>query len=161
MTGVAGSTEHFADSGGTASGFVQALYRDVLGRSGSAGSVTYWTDRLSALDHGQDPGGAAATTAREALVNEFLATPEAQRLLANNPTNSALAEVTGNGFNHLPSLQGGLNTQAQNQFFAEFEGNPTYDTAVRDLLDRPVYQTGPGAGSNPGSSFANPGSGLA
>ena len=97
------------------------------------------------------------------LVNEFLATPEAQQLLASNSTNSALAAATGNGFNNFNNLfyQGGLNTQAQNQFFAEFEGNPAYDTAVRDLLSHSTYLTGPGAGSNPGPSFANPGSGVA
>lgn len=163
LIGVVGSPEYFSNAGGTANGFVQALYHDILGRSGSTAGVTYWTDRLNTLDHGQDAGGAGSTPAREALVNEFLATPEAQQLLASNSTNSALAAATGNGFNNFNNLfyQGGLNTQAQNQFFAEFEGNPAYDTAVRDLLSHSTYLTGPGAGSNPGPSFANPGSGVA
>lgn len=157
IVGIAGSTEYYADGGGTPSGFVQALYRDLLGRSAGASGVTYWTDRLNALDRGQEPASAAA--ARETLVRELLATPEAQQLLANNPTNSALAQVTGNGFNNL-TFEQNMNAQAQNQFFAEFEGNPGYDTAVRDLLSHSTYLTGPGAGSNPGPSFGNPGSGM-
>ncbi|HEX5445321.1 MAG TPA: DUF4214 domain-containing protein, partial [Pirellulales bacterium] len=163
LIGVVGSHEYYADAGGTPSGFVNALYHDLLGRSAAPSAVSYWTDRLSALDHGQDAGSGASTPARQMLVGEFLATPEAQQLLASNSTNSALAAATGNGYDNFNNLfyEGGLNTQAQNQFFAQFEGNPAYNTAVRDLLTHSTYLTGPGAGSNPGPSFANPGSGVA
>lgn len=163
LIGVVGSHEYYANAGGTPNGFVQALYHDLLGRSAGADAVSYWTDRLSALDHGQDAGSSASAPARQMLVSEFLATPEAQQLLASNATNSALAAATNNGFDSFNSLffEGGLNTQAQNQFFAEFEGNPAFDTAVRDLITHSTYLTGPGAGSNPGPSFANPGSGVA
>lgn len=163
LIGVVGSQEYYADAGGSPQAFVQALYRDLLGRSGGASGVTYWTDRLGALDHGQDAGSAASTQARQMLASEFLATPEAQQLLASNSTDSALGAATGGGYANFENLffEGGLNTQAQNQFFAQYEGNPTYDTAVRDLLSHSTYQTGPGAGSNPGPTFANPGSGAA
>lgn len=163
LIGVVGSHEYYANAGGTPSGFVQALYHDLLGRSAATDAVSYWTDRLNSLDHGQDAGSNASAPARQMLVSEFLATPEAQQLLASNTTNSALAAATGNGYDNFSNLfyEGGLNTQAQNQFFAQFEGNPAYNTAVRDLITHSTYLTGPGAGNNPGPSFANPGSGLA
>ena len=43
------SDEYDVDAGGTDGGWVQALYRDVLGRPAQSGEVTYWATRASSI----------------------------------------------------------------------------------------------------------------
>lgn len=42
------SQEYFARSGGTDQGWIQALYRDLLGRAADGGGVSYWVGQLGA-----------------------------------------------------------------------------------------------------------------
>src|SRR5487761_1086456 len=46
-TSLIASPEYYANHGGSDSGFVMALYQDVLSRSASAGDVAYWDSQLA------------------------------------------------------------------------------------------------------------------
>jgi hypothetical protein len=54
---ILGSGEFYADSGGTAEGFVTALYSDLLGRAPDSGGLAYWEGQLSS---GTTPTSVAA-----------------------------------------------------------------------------------------------------
>jgi hypothetical protein len=71
--GFIGSAEYIQDHGGTAQGWVQGLYQDVLGRSPDAKGLAYWVGQLGS---GASP---------EAVAYGFAASPEreAQRVTAD------------------------------------------------------------------------------
>lgn len=47
LEGILGSAEFYTDSGGTAAGFVTALYGDLLGRAPDPGGLAFWENALS------------------------------------------------------------------------------------------------------------------
>jgi hypothetical protein len=47
VAGLAASAEYWNDAGGTSTGFVSALYRDLLGRAASGGEAEYWAGLLT------------------------------------------------------------------------------------------------------------------
>src|SRR5439155_18753112 len=70
--GILGSDEYFARAGGTMNGFIAALYRDVLGRSGSASEIQGWIQT------------AAAGLSRSTLASLFIGSAEANQLLVQS-----------------------------------------------------------------------------
>jgi hypothetical protein len=48
VEGIMGSPEFYADAGGTPSGFVTALYTDLLGRAADPGGLASWVGQLNA-----------------------------------------------------------------------------------------------------------------
>src|SRR5262249_23498903 len=102
---IAGSQEYFTRAGGTDSGFMTALYRDLLGRATDSTSA-FWVNLIG-------------SKGRDDVVSELLLTPEgaseffngnSEPLLGNarvasagavQTGNYALANVTGNGWANL------------------------------------------------------------
>ncbi|HQU41918.1 MAG TPA: DUF4214 domain-containing protein, partial [Pirellulales bacterium] len=79
LAGILGSDEYYADAGKTASGFVHALYRDLLGRAVDQGS-SFWADFFTSPPSFLPP----ITSLRDfrvALAEIFLSTPEAEHKL--------------------------------------------------------------------------------
>jgi len=63
LRGILGSAEFYADSGGTATGLVTALYEDLLGRPPDPGGLAYWEGQIAAgASHGTVVGGIASST---------------------------------------------------------------------------------------------------
>ncbi|NTW41761.1 MAG: DUF4214 domain-containing protein, partial [Cellulomonadaceae bacterium] len=46
------SDEYFDDAGGTSTAYVAQLYRDILGREGSAPDVAYWAGTIASVGRG-------------------------------------------------------------------------------------------------------------
>ncbi|HJT30731.1 MAG TPA: DUF4214 domain-containing protein, partial [Pirellulales bacterium] len=102
---IAGAQEYFTRAGGTASGFVTALYRDLLGRDTDATSA-YWVDQVGRVGRDNVVSGLLLTSegANKFFNGDFLT------LLGNAPVaspgsvqtgNYALANLTGNGWANL------------------------------------------------------------
>jgi hypothetical protein len=64
LEGILGSTEFYTDAGSSPAGFVEALYRDLLGRAADPGGLTHWEAEL------------AAGAAPSAVVSGFLSSEE-------------------------------------------------------------------------------------
>lgn len=124
---IVGSTEYANLHGGASKDFVDALYQDVLGRPADASGESYWTGQA---------GNPAVP--RSAIVQAFVDSPEADHLLLTNPTGSALASVTGDGWDTL-DFQGALTQRAQDFFFAQLAGQTPYDDVIRNLLEVGQY----------------------
>jgi hypothetical protein len=154
LAGIVGSDEFYADAGGTAQGFVNALYQDLFGRVGDSGGVDFWTGVVE-----------AAPNSRDTIVQAFLSSPEAAHLLldsfypapggtASNPLPAPgngvdagafdLAVVTGDGWENL-YLQGPFDSQPQgnDQFFAELAAGASWDDIQLQLLQTDQYYTNP------------------
>lgn len=147
---IIGSHEYYQNNGGTDAGFVDALYRDLLGRSPSAQAQAYWVGQLQSLDQASGAGDGSA--ARSQIVLDMLSTPEARGLLLNNPTGNALANVTGGGFERL--YGDNFASQAQQVVFADFAASPTYEAEINNLITQGAFYDrtlgiGPGPGNNP------------
>lgn len=148
---ILGSQEYYQGNGGTDASYVDALYRDLLGRSPSAQAQGYWVSQIQSLDHSNNAGDGSA--ARSQIVLDILSTPEARGLLLNNPTGSALANVTGGGFENL-FYGDSLSSQAQQAVFADFATSPTFESEINNLITQGAYYDrtlgiGPGPGNNP------------
>lgn len=151
LSRIVGSQEYYQDNGGTDAGFINALYRDLLGRSSSAQAQAYWVGQLQTLDQASTTGDGSA--ARSQIVLDFLSTPEARGLLLNNPTGNALANVTGGGLAQL-FYGDTLSSQAQQTVFADFATSPSYEAEINNLITQGAFYDrtlgiGPGPGNNP------------
>lgn len=149
---VLSSPEYFHKAGDTATGYVDALYRDVLGRSASAAESQAWASQLAA-----DGGGAAG---RAKIAADILDSPEASALLINNPTGDALAELTGGGFNQ-SLFQGGLAAAEQRSYAAAMGNDRAFESVLESMVaanQSYMYRTGPGPMENPGYPSADLGS---
>ncbi|HWB13112.1 MAG TPA: DUF4214 domain-containing protein [Pirellulales bacterium] len=124
---VISSPEYVAEHGGTPQGFVDGLYQDLLGRAADAGGETYWVNQLTA-------GSANTVNA----VQAFLGSSEADRLLIDNPTDSALAALTDGGWNEL-YFQGNLTANAQNLFFSQLASQAPYQQVISNMLQTGQY----------------------
>lgn len=124
---IVGSTEYTNLHGGTGKAFVDALYQDVLGRAADAAGESYWTSQAN------NPA-----VPRASIVQAFADSPEADHLLLTNATGSALANITGDGWDTL-YFQGSLTQRAQDFFFAQLEGQTPYDDVIRNMLEVGQY----------------------
>ncbi|HET6880902.1 MAG TPA: DUF4214 domain-containing protein [Pirellulales bacterium] len=164
LAAILGSTEYYNNAGGTAQGWINALYQDLLGRSADSGGTTFWTTLLGL--HGGD---------RDGIARDLLSTPEAVHdLLFGSipgagtaahplPANgmpagqggTKLDEYTGGGYVNLyfqgAGLVGGL-LDTVDQIFGDLVGdyswNPvasvvSWDTAISLALATPLYYTNP------------------
>lgn len=124
---IVGAPEYTTLHGGTSQGFVDALYHDVLGRAPDSGGEAYWTSQASnpAVTHAD-------------IVRAFAYSPEADHLLLTNSTGSALANITGDGWDTL-YFQGNLTQRAQDFFFAQLAGQTPYDNVLRNMLEVGQY----------------------
>lgn len=124
---IVGSTEYTNLHGGTSKAFVDALYQDVLGRAADPAGESYWTTQAN------NPA-----VPRASIVQAFADSPEADHLLLTNATGSALANLTGDGWNTL-YFQGALTQRAQDFFFAQLAGQTPYDDVIRNMLEVGQY----------------------
>ncbi|HWB12490.1 MAG TPA: DUF4214 domain-containing protein, partial [Pirellulales bacterium] len=153
LAGIVGSDEYFADAGGTDSGFVGSLYRDLLGRSGDSSGIAFWT-RLFTSPLPSFPPTSSPLAFRTALVQTFLSTPEAEHKLLNGDFPAAagsvgapgtpavgaygLADITGNGWDNL-YFQGDLAASAVDALFAGLQDQPPYNDVIAEILGMPHY----------------------
>jgi hypothetical protein len=108
------SAEYYALAGGTDSGLVAAVYRDVLGRTPSTSSISYWTSKLAAgLSRSQF--AAAVVTSQEGYTR--LAAGWYQQLLRRPATSTELA-------NNVAALQRGTTDQ---RLIANVAGSAEYE----------------------------------
>lgn len=150
LADVLASQEYLQDAGRTGAGYIRALYRDVLGRSPSAADEQYWLSHLAA--------GGGAEQARAMVASAILSSPEASNLWINNPTHSALANLTGGGFNNQLS-QGGLGAAEQQVYADALGGSTAFENVIESMVaDNQYYQlgSGPGAGENPAQTTSGP-----
>jgi hypothetical protein len=112
---IVGSQEYYLRNGGTPTGFVAGLYRDLMGRAPDAGGDAYWIDRANNVAQNGN-GGNGNGDSRDRIVRDFLLTEEGIHRLAdgdygantpnapNPPAGApeggsyALADVTGDGY---------------------------------------------------------------
>jgi hypothetical protein len=149
---VLASPEYFGRAGATDAGYVDALYRDVLGRTPSAQDSQAWVSQLAA--------GGGGASARAMVASDILNSPEASGLVINNPTANALASLTGGGFNQL-LFQGGLAAAAQESYAAALGDNRAFESVLESMVASNqfyAYPTGPGPVDNPGFPSTEPGS---
>ena len=144
LAGVIGSDEYFHNAGNSAAKFVDGLFHDLLGRTGSASDEAYWAGLVHATD--------SASLFQIAV--EFLSTPEAEHKLLNGGFPGAagsvgapgtpaigayaLADLTGDGWENL-YFQGNLSASAVDAAFAGLQAGASYDDALAGLLDSPRY----------------------
>ena len=144
LAGVVGSDEYFRNAGGSAAKFVDGLFHDLLGRSGSQSDEAYWAGLVHSTD--------SASLFQIAL--EFLSTPEAgHKVIDGNFPGAAgsvgapgtpaigayaLADITGNGWENL-YFEGNLSASAVDAAFASLQAGTAYDDVVAGLLDSPRY----------------------
>ena len=152
LAGILGSDEYYADAGQTASGFLSALYHDVLGRSPDSGS-SFWTNLFIASPSFLPPV-AELRDFRVALAEVFLSTPEADHKLLNGNFPAAagdvgapgtpavgafaLADLTGDGWDNL-YFQGNLNASAVDALFGNLQSGTSNDEEIASLLDMTQY----------------------
>lgn len=127
MAEVITAPEYELRHGGTTKAFVDGLYQDILGRPAESVGESFW---VSLLDSGQVPAYVA--------VDAFLGSTEAERLLLNNSTGSALDDLTVGGWNEL-YFQGNLTAHAQNLFFSQLAAQTPYQTVIRNMLETSQY----------------------
>lgn len=152
LSGIIGSDEFYARSGGSVQGFVNSLYKDLLGRTGESAGIDFWTALVQ-----------AEPTNRDGIVRLFLSSPEAEHDLldtfypaaggtASNPLPAPgtgvasgaedLAVITGDGWENL-YLEGALgnSSQANDQFFTELAAGVPWDDVQLQLLATDQYYT--------------------
>lgn len=147
-----GSDEYFARSGNSAQAFVDAMYRDLLGRQPDAGGERFWTNVVTGID----TGGIRAIS-RGDVAFAILHTSEAEHKLLNGaypnsagpspaagtPTGGsyALAQFTGDGGENL-YFQGnfpGNANQGSDVYFDALLGGTPWDDTIALMLDSPHY----------------------
>jgi hypothetical protein len=148
VSSIVGSQEYFIANGGTNQGFINALYRDLLGRPADQAGATFW---ISQADAGM---------ARDRIVIDFLISQEGgNKIIDGNyasltgPTSNSpagapqgghydLADLTGNGYGNL-YFQGHYDQSAVNLFLAQLassgQGVGADEDALIGLLDSPMY----------------------
>jgi hypothetical protein len=152
LAGIVGSDEFYSQSGGSVGSFVNALYKDVLGRTGESAGVDFWTAMVQA-----DPAN------RDGIARLFLGAPEAEHKLldafypaaggtagtvlpapgtgvASNA--DALSVATGDGWENL-YLEGasGNSPEANDQYFAELASGTAWDDLQMQLLTTAQFYT--------------------
>lgn len=152
LTEFLGSDEYYIDAGQTTSGFVSALYRDVLGRPADSG-ISFWLGLFSSPPLFFPPVSASPGF-RTALAEVFLSTPEANHKLLNGsypgaagnvgaPSTPAvgafaLADLTGDGWENL-YFQGDLRTANVDALFASLQLGAAYDDTIATMLEMTQY----------------------
>ncbi len=156
LIGIIGSDEYFQDTlrvdnlsvrPAQGQSWVEALYRDVLGRAADAGGLAYWTQQVMAQNN---------QSGRAAVASAFLSTPEVDHKLLNadypgaagsvgapgTPAVGAyaLADLTGNGWDNL-YFQGRLSAAAVDSYFAGLQSGVSYDQTIARMLDSGQYFT--------------------
>ena len=133
---IMGSDEYYALHGATDQGFVDGMYADIFGRTADPGGEAYWLHQLNAW---------GAIFGRNGIALMFNSTDEAALRLLNDPGDSALANLTGGGWNQL-YFQGRLTPQAQQHFFHELQvtspyaqKQPFWDDVIDEMVDLPQY----------------------
>ncbi|MGH7137001.1 MAG: DUF4214 domain-containing protein, partial [Pirellulales bacterium] len=151
LAAIVGSDEYYANAGGTAEGFVNAIYKDLLGRAPDADGLNFWMHEVAI----RGPAD------RDGLVRDLLTSPEAAHLLldmfysapggtSSNPLPSVgqpagmngtkLAEVTGGGWENL-YLLGPFDSapEANDAFFYELAAGGRWDDVQFQLLTSYQY----------------------
>lgn len=144
------SGEYLSDAGGSAQDWVNALYRDVLGRSADAGGLTFWTETAIGPLQSQIAGRHGL----EPIALAFLSTPEANHKLLNadypgaassagapgTPAAGAyaLADLTGNGWDNR-YFQGRLSAAQVDSYFAGLQSGVSYDETISRMLGSADY----------------------
>lgn len=133
---IVGSDEYYALHGATDQGFIDGMYQDIFGRQADSGGEAYWLHQLNAW---------GAIFGRNGIALMFNSTDEAALRLLNDPGDSALAKLTGGGWNQL-YFQGRLTPQAQQHFFHELQVNspyaqklPFWTDVIDEMLELPQY----------------------
>lgn len=126
-----GSAEAYARDGGTSQGFVNALYRDILGRAPDAASATNGTLQRVVEDF---------LSTSEAEHDVLNAAPGATSPAAGSPAvgSDALANLTGNGFENL-YFQGNVSPAAADAYFATLQGGGRFEAVIEQMLTASEY----------------------
>ncbi|HEV3343397.1 MAG TPA: DUF4214 domain-containing protein, partial [Pirellulales bacterium] len=156
LAGVVGSDEYFAKAGGTAQGFVNTLYRDLLGRPGDPQGLEFWTNFFTSPPP-FFPQTSSSAGFRTVLVEAFLGMPEAEHKALNGNFPGAagsvgapgtpavgaygLADITGNGWDNL-YFEGNLSTAAVDSLFAGLQAGASYDGTIAAMLEMAQYLDG-------------------
>ncbi|HVW38948.1 MAG TPA: DUF4214 domain-containing protein, partial [Pirellulales bacterium] len=130
LSEIVGSQEYFLINGNTNTGFADALYRDLLGRTADSGGEAYWANRAS-----------TAGLSRDQVVRDMLNTTEAEQDLLVNSSSSALSQVTGGGWENL-YFQGNLGSTPGNVndvFFQKLQAHTPWDDVIEDMLESNHY----------------------
>jgi len=124
LSEIVGSQEYFIINGNTNAGFVDALYRDLLGRAADPGGAAYWANLA-----------AQAGPSHDNLVREMLGSPEAEHDLLMNSSSSGLSQVTGGGWENL-YFQGNVpNAGGSNDvFYQKLQASTPWDDVIEDML---------------------------
>jgi hypothetical protein len=149
LAGIAASDEYFAAAGITTQSWVNALYRDLLGRTADSGGLAFWTTLTQGVPDVNVPHPSRATVAFE-----FLSTAEAEHKLLNGNYPEApgsvgapgtpavgayaLAGITGNGWENL-YFQGNLSAAAADTLFAQLQAGESYGETIAGTVDVPQY----------------------
>ncbi|MGH7136979.1 MAG: DUF4214 domain-containing protein, partial [Pirellulales bacterium] len=158
LAGILGSQEYFLDAQPRgiliatnptmeAEAWVDALYRDLLGRTADAGGLDFWTQQV--LNQPDTPSG------RASVAFQFLGAAEVEHKLLNgnypgaagsvgapgSPATGgayALAEITGNGWDNL-YFQGDLSADEVNTLFSQLQAGEYYGEAIAGMLGMQQY----------------------
>ncbi|MGH7139398.1 MAG: DUF4214 domain-containing protein, partial [Pirellulales bacterium] len=154
MAAILGSSEFYANAGGTPQGFVTALYKDLLDRAPDSAGLAGWSDRVNS-----QPGN------RDGVVRDFLSSPEFEHLLldtfypapggtASTPLpapgtpvaagSSDLALLTGDGWENL-YFEGPFDgsPQGNDAFFSGLNSGIAWDDLQLLMLNSNQYYTNP------------------
>ena len=129
LSEIVGSQEYFIINGNTNTGFVDALYRDLLGRGADPGGEAYWANLA-----------AQAGPSHDNLVREMLGSPEAEHDLLLNASSSGLSQVTGGGWEN-SYFQGHVSNAgaANDVFYQKLQANTPWDDVIEDMLESNHY----------------------
>lgn len=124
VSAIAGSQEYFDRNGGSSTGFIDALYRDLLGRTADPQGAAGW---ISMADQGMDRGQIVMDFLMSSEGSNKLVDANFQALGQTTPNASpgtsqpgayALAQITGNGYGNL-FFQGQYSQSAVNTFLSQ------------------------------------------
>jgi hypothetical protein len=178
LAAIVGSDEYYLRAGGTSDGFVNAIYRDLLGRSPDASGLPYWVNLTNqANGGGSNSGGASDQMSRDEVARAMLFTTEGSHKLidvnylslrgpvvpapAGTPQTGpyALAETTGDGYAIL-FFQGNGNVPALDTYYNQLQqsnasrsgANQNDEDAIINLLSSDDYFGSGGNGTNGGGT---------
>jgi uncharacterized repeat protein (TIGR01451 family) len=155
LAAILGSDEFYGDSGGTPTGWVNALYMDLLNRAPDGSGSAFWQNELAK----RGPGD------RDGIVRDLLSTPEAVHDLLDmfypapggtaatplpqpgSPAGTGgdkLAQLTGGGWENL-YFAGPYDSQQEGNdaFFNELVGGAAWDQVQYQMLTTQQYFTNP------------------